>query len=108
MRPHFVWHNRIAGFEIAGRLYSHKYSATGKDGRPIGTSFNRIGLDSRGAVLGNDFSHNEAGIVLERGIPEARICRNEFHLNHLAGCTVPYDFAGGAEGEDRQIVSRDG
>ena len=101
-----VWQNRITGFEIACRLYSHKYSATGSDGRPIGTSFNKIGLDPLGAVAGNDFCNNERGIVLVRGIPDARIRRNEFHLNNLAGCTVPYDFVGGDEGEDRQIASR--
>ena len=102
----FVWQNRITDFEIAGRLYSHKNSALGKDSLPIGSSFNRIGLNPQGAALGNDFRHNELGIVLLRGVHEARIRRNEFYRNILTDCTVPYDFAGGAEGDDRQVTNR--
>lgn len=99
-----VWNNNVYGFNTALTLYAHENSGSDPEGRPTGTSFNKIGLTPSGDAVGNHFQSNNHGICLIKAHPAGRVSQNTLCNNDCRNCNIPFDFSQG-EDDPGQIVS---
>lgn len=86
-----VWSNEVHGWQIGLQLYAGAGSGLAEDGRLMGTSYNRIGLDPAGRESGNKLTANTIGIAWRKAAPEARLRHNRLAANITAACLVPLD-----------------